>query len=45
MATNNINLEREYRSTRAALGNAGVDMNGIIDALYRDWHRWHDAST
>ena len=44
MATNNINLEREYRSTRAALGNAGLDMNGSIDALYRDWHRWRDRS-
>ena len=44
MATNNISLEREYRSTRAALGNAGLDMNGSIDALYRDWHRWRDRS-
>jgi len=35
-----INLEKEYRSTREALVNAGLEMNGSIDALYHDWHRW-----
>ena len=39
---NNTNLEQEYRLTRAALVNAGLDMNGSIDALYRDWRRWRD---
>jgi hypothetical protein len=44
MATDNNNLEREYRATRAALGKAGLDMTGSIDALYREWHRWRDRS-
>jgi hypothetical protein len=38
------NLEEEYRLTRAALVRAGLDMNGSIDALYRDWRRWRDKS-
>jgi hypothetical protein len=38
----NINLEEQYRLTRAALASAGLDMNGSIDALYRDWRRWRD---
>ncbi len=42
MTSNNINLEQEYRLTRAALANAGLDMNDSIDALYRDWRRWRD---
>src|SRR5216684_6610298 len=40
MTIANINLEEQYRLTRAALVNAGLDMNGSIDALYRDWRRW-----
>jgi hypothetical protein len=38
--TTTVNLEEEYRLTRAALVKAGVDMTGSIDALYRDWQRW-----
>jgi hypothetical protein len=37
-----VNLEAEYRRTRAALLNAGVDMTDSMDALYRDWRRWRD---
>jgi predicted pyridoxine 5'-phosphate oxidase superfamily flavin-nucleotide-binding protein len=40
-----LKLDQEYRFTRAALVNAGVDMAGSIDALYRDWRRWRDKST
>jgi hypothetical protein len=39
-----LKLDKEYRSTRAALVNAGVDMTGSMDALYRDWRRWRDKS-
>ena len=39
-----IDLEAEYRLTRAALVNAGLDMTNSIDALYRDWRRWRDKS-
>ena len=35
-----VDLEAEYRLTRAALVNAGVDMTDSMDALYRDWRRW-----
>jgi hypothetical protein len=42
MTIANINLEEQYRLTRAALVRAGLDMNGSIDALYRDWRRWRD---
>lgn len=42
MTTTDIDLQKEYRSTRAALVNAGLDMNGSIDALYRDWCRWRE---
>jgi|HubBroStandDraft_6_1064221.scaffolds.fasta_scaffold1132445_1 hypothetical protein len=35
-----LKLDEEYRLTRAALINAGVDMTGTMDALYRDWLRW-----
>jgi hypothetical protein len=34
----------EYRSTRAALVNAGINMTGSIDAPYSDWRRWRDKS-
>jgi hypothetical protein len=37
-----VDLEAEYRLTRAALMNAGVDMTDSMDALYRDWRRWRD---
>lgn len=40
-----LKLDAEYRLTRAALINAGVDMTGSMDALYRDWRRWRDKST
>ena len=42
MTIANTNLEEQYRLTRAALVSAGLDMNGSIDALYRDWRRWRD---
>ncbi|HUN56684.1 MAG TPA: hypothetical protein VMU41_01095 [Candidatus Binataceae bacterium] len=38
--TTTVNLDEEYRLTRAALVKAGVDMTDSIDALYRDWQRW-----
>lgn len=37
-----VDLENEYRLTRAALVNAGVDMSDSMDALYRDWRRWRE---
>jgi hypothetical protein len=37
-----VDLEAEYRLTRAALLNAGVDMTDSMDALYRDWRRWRE---
>ena len=40
--TDIVDLEAEYRLTRAALVNAGVDMTDSMDALYRDWRRWRD---
>jgi hypothetical protein len=42
MTSANISLEEEYRLTRTALINAGLNMTGSIDALYRDWRRWRD---
>jgi len=45
MTIANINLEEQYRLTRVALVRAGLDMNGSIDALYRDWCRWRDNPT
>lgn len=39
-----VDLDAEYRRTRAALVNAGVDMTDSMDALYRDWRRWRDRS-
>jgi hypothetical protein len=38
--TTTVNLDEEYKVTRAALVKAGVDMTDSIDALYRDWQRW-----
>jgi hypothetical protein len=35
--TATLNLNAEYRLTRAALVNARVEMTDSIDALYRDW--------
>ena len=43
MTIANTNLEERYRFTRVALVSAGLDMNGSIDALYRDWRRWRDT--
>jgi hypothetical protein len=43
MTIANTNLEEQYHFTRAALVRAGLDMNGSIDALYRDWRRWRDT--
>lgn len=37
-----VDLDAEYRRTRAALVDAGVDMTDSIDSLYRDWRRWRD---
>ena len=42
--TTTLKLDEEYRLTRAALVNAGVDMTDSMDALYRDWRRWRDKS-
>ena len=42
--TSFVHLDAEYRLTRAALLNAGVEMTDSIDALYRDWRRWRDFS-
>lgn len=42
--TTKLKLDEEYRATRAALVNAGVDMTDSMDALYRDWRRWRDKS-
>ena len=39
-----LKLDEEYRLTRAALINGGVDMTGSMDALYRDWRRWRYKS-
>jgi hypothetical protein len=44
MTMANINLEKQYHLTRAALISAGLDMNGSIDALYRDWRRWREKA-
>ena len=35
-----LQLDEEYRLTRAALVNAGVEMTDSMDALYREWRRW-----
>ncbi|HTT76168.1 MAG TPA: hypothetical protein VMF50_09360 [Candidatus Binataceae bacterium] len=40
--TTTVDLDEEYRLTRAALVKAGIDMTGSIDALYRDWQRWRE---
>jgi hypothetical protein len=37
-----VDLEAEYRLTRTALLNAGVDITDSMDALYRDWRRWRE---
>ncbi len=34
-----VDLDTEYRQTRAALVKAGIDMTDSMDALYREW-RW-----
>jgi hypothetical protein len=39
-----LKLDEEYRSTRAALIDAGINVTGSIDALYRDWQRWRSKS-
>jgi hypothetical protein len=39
-----LKLDEEYRSTRAALVDAGINMTDSIDALYRDWVQWRDKS-
>ena len=44
MTMANVNLEKQYHLTRAALISAGLDMNGSIDALYRDWRRWREEA-
>src|ERR1700757_3835553 len=35
-----LQLNEEYRLTRAALVNAGIEMTDSMDALYREWRRW-----
>jgi hypothetical protein len=44
MTIANVNLEKQYRLTRAALVSAGLDMTGSIDALYQDWRRWREKA-
>jgi len=39
-----LKLDEEYQLIRAALINAGIDMTGSMDALYRDWLRWRHKS-
>ena len=39
-----VDLDAEYRLTRAALVDAGVEMTDSMDTLYRDWRRWRDRS-
>lgn len=38
------NLEAEYRLIRAALVDAGLNLNDSMDALYRDWRRWRERT-
>lgn len=38
-----LNLEREYRTIRKALINAGL-MTSNLDSLYSDWQRWREES-
>jgi hypothetical protein len=38
----NPKLDEEYRSIRAALVDAGIDMTDSMDSLYRDWRRRRD---
>ncbi len=40
-----LKLDEEYRSTRAALVDAGINMTDSIDALYRDWRRWREKTS
>ena len=42
--TATLKLDEEYRLTRAALVDAGLDVTDSMDALYRDWRRWRDKS-
>jgi len=39
-----LKLDEEYRSIRAALIKAGINMTDSMDALYRDWRRWRNKS-
>jgi hypothetical protein len=39
-----LKLDEEYRSTRAALVDAGINLTDSMDALYRDWRRWRNKS-
>jgi hypothetical protein len=39
-----LKLDEEYRLTRAALVDAGLDLSDSMDSLCRDWRRWRDKS-
>jgi len=43
MATDETELEREYRTIRQALMDAGL-MTDNLDSLYGDWQRWREES-
>jgi hypothetical protein len=42
--TATLQLDEEYRLTRAALVDAGLDVTDSIDSLYREWLRWRERS-
>ena len=43
LATGETDLEREYRTIRQALIDAGL-MTDNLDSLYGDWQRWREES-
>lgn len=43
MTTGKTDLEREYRTVREALIEAGL-MTDNLDSLYSDWQRWSQES-
>jgi hypothetical protein len=42
--TATLRLDEEYRLTRAALVDAGLDVTDSIDSLYSEWRRWRERS-
>lgn len=43
VADDSTDLEKEYRTIRQALINAGL-MTSNLDGLYGDWQRWRDEA-